>query len=61
MEQTLSRYIWSLRHKNKGKGRKLKSKSRYNDRPCNTMIVNNVIRQQKSNTTRKISGNYVIV
>ena len=41
--KSLFRYNRALRHNNKIKERKLKSKIHYDDRPCNRVVQNNAI------------------
>ena len=55
MEQTICIYNRPLRYKKKGIESKLKYKIHYHDRPCNRMVQNNGIWQQKSDMNCKFS------
>ena len=48
-------YNCPLRHNEKETEMKLKSKSRYSDRYCNRIVLNNAIRRQNINISIKIS------
>ena len=59
MEPNLCIYNKPLRHKKKGKERKLKSKIRYHDMSCYRMMQNNATWQQTCKNNDLISWNYL--